>query len=77
MHGDKDWVAVAWLVSSRTKIKCHNRWRDVLDPSIDRSNGRTGKWGKDEDIKLKGAMQAHGEKDWVAIAALVSGPSDG
>ena len=41
-----------------------------LAPSIDRSNGRPGKWGEDEVI----AIQAHvNNKDWVAIAALVPG----
>jgi hypothetical protein len=50
-----------------------NRWYDVLDPNIDRSNARTGKWGGDEDSKLKDAVQRHGDKDWVAVAALVPG----
>ena len=49
------------------------RWHDALDPSIDRANGRTGKWAEDEDIKLKDAVQTHGGKDWAAIAALVPG----
>jgi hypothetical protein len=73
VHGDKDWVAAASLISSRTKIQCHNRWRDVFDPTINRSSGRRGEWGKDEDIQLKGTIHAHGEKGWVAIAAMVSG----
>jgi myb proto-oncogene protein len=30
-----------------------------------------GNWEKDEDIKLKDAVQAHGGKNWGAIAALV------
>ena len=38
--------------------------------------GRTGKWGEDEEIKLKDAVQTmavqtHGGKNWDAIAALV------
>jgi hypothetical protein len=71
IHGGKDWAAIAALVPGRTKSQCRNRWHGVCHPSIDRSNGRTGKWGEDEDVKLKGAIQAHGVKDWVAIAALV------
>jgi hypothetical protein len=43
----------------------------ALNPSIDRANGRTGKWAEGEDIKLKDAVQMHGDKDWDAIAALV------
>jgi hypothetical protein len=68
-----DWNAIAALVPGRTKHQCHNRWRNALDPSIDRANGRTGRWAKDEDIKLKVAVQTHGGNNWDAIAALVPG----
>jgi hypothetical protein len=30
-----------------------------------------GEWSKEESIKLKDAVQNHGDKDWVAISALV------
>jgi hypothetical protein len=72
-HGDKDWAAVALLVSGRTKIKCYNRWFEALDPSINRTKRRTGKWPADEDSKLKTAVETHGGKDWAAIALLVPG----
>jgi hypothetical protein len=26
--------------------------------------GRAGIWGEDEDLKLKNAVQMHGDKDW-------------
>jgi hypothetical protein len=61
MHGGKDWVAIAALVLDRTKAQCCGRWHDGLDPRIDRTNGRAGKWAEDEEIKL----------NWGAIAALV------
>jgi myb proto-oncogene protein len=62
------------LVPGRTINQCNNRWRDGLDStSIDGANGRTGKWSKDEDSKLKDAVQEHGGKDWAAISALVPG----
>jgi hypothetical protein len=73
MHGGKDWGAIAALVSGRTKHQCNNRWREFLDPNIDRANGRTGKWTEDEDSKLKDAVQTRGGKNWGAIAALVPG----
>jgi hypothetical protein len=76
MHGGKDWAAIAVLVPGRTKKQCCNRWKSVLDPSIDRTPpGRTGKWTLDEDNKLEDAVQRHGDKykDWVAISALVPG----
>jgi myb proto-oncogene protein len=72
-HGAKDWQAIAALVPSRTKTQCRFRWHRVLDPSIGRANGRTGKWVENEDIKLKDAVQTHGSKNWGAIKALVPG----
>jgi phosphoribosylanthranilate isomerase len=72
-HGDKDWTAIAALVPGRTKIQCNNRWKDALDPRIDRASGNTDKWADNEDTKLKDAVKLHGGKDWVAISALVPG----
>jgi hypothetical protein len=68
-----DWAAVAAMVPDRTKSQCRGRWRNTLDPSIDRSNGRKGTWSADEDSKLKDAVETHGGKDWALIAALVPG----
>jgi myb proto-oncogene protein len=72
-HGGKDWGAISVLVPGRTKKQCLSRWHDVLDPSIGRADGRTGKWTAVEDSKLKEAVETHGDKDWVAIFALVPG----
>jgi hypothetical protein len=72
-HGGKNWAATASLVPGRTKLQCRKRWHDVLDPSIGRASGRTGKWTKDEDSKLKNAVRTHGGKNWGLIAALVPG----
>jgi hypothetical protein len=67
-----DWIAIAALVPGRTRTQCRYRWV-VLDPSIDRANGRAGKWKEDEDTKLKDAVETHGDKDWVAVAAMIPG----
>jgi hypothetical protein len=72
-HGGKNWDGIAALVPGRTKIQCYDRWCHVLDPNTDRTTGRTGKWVEDEDIKLKDAVQTHGDKDWFVIATLVPG----
>ncbi len=73
-RGGKEWAAIATLVPGRAKLQCHKRWYDGLSPSIiDRANSRTGRWTEDEDIKLKEAVQAHGGKNWAAIATLVPG----
>jgi hypothetical protein len=75
MHGvRKEWYAIAALVPGRTKLQCKNRWREVLDPSVEWTPGRAHKWTTDEDAKLKGAVRMHGvRKEWYAIAALVPG----
>jgi hypothetical protein len=75
-HGGKNWCSIAALVPGRTKTQCCGRWKDVLDASIDRENGRTGKWTEDEDLLLKDAVQAHGGKNWAAISALVPGRTE-
>jgi uncharacterized protein (DUF2237 family) len=72
-HGGKNWDAIAALVPGRTKVQCYNRWKDAFDPSMDRTNRSTGKWSEDEDSKLKDAVQTHGDKNWITIAALVPG----
>jgi hypothetical protein len=64
MHGGEDWGAIAALVLGRTKSQCQVRWKNALDPSIDRANERTGEWSEDENIKLKDAVKAHGGNNW-------------
>jgi hypothetical protein len=44
-----------------------------LDANIAPTAGRKDKWEEDEDSKLKVAIQMHGDKDWVAVSALVPG----
>jgi hypothetical protein len=72
-HGGKHWAAIAALITGRTNVQCYHRWHTALDPSIDQMTRSTGKWEEEEDFKLKAAVQTHGGKDWVAIAALVPG----
>jgi hypothetical protein len=72
-HGGNNWGAITALVPSRTKKQCYNRWQQVLDLSIDRASGRTGRWAEEEDSKLKDAVHTNGGKNWSAIAALVPG----
>jgi hypothetical protein len=73
MHGGKNWGAISAMVPDRTKRQCNDRWKLILDPSIDRSNASKGKWTADEDSKLLDAVQMHGGKSWAAISALVPG----
>jgi hypothetical protein len=70
-HGGNNWKEIAVLVPGRTKRQCSTRWRDALNPSIGRANGRAGKWTPVEDSKLKDAVQTYGSKNWGTISALV------
>jgi hypothetical protein len=54
-------------------FRCQSRWHNVLYSSVDGVNKCTGKRKEDEDIKLKAAVQKHGDKDWAAIVSLVQG----
>jgi hypothetical protein len=71
--GTNNWTAVAALLSGRTGNQCSRRWHHALDPSIGRATARAGRWTADEDKKLRDAVPAHGDKDWIAISAQVPG----
>jgi hypothetical protein len=74
MHGGKDWAATAALIPGRSKEQCWKRWHgDFLNSSNDQATKRSGRWREDEDDNLADAVEMHGGKDWVAIAALVPG----
>jgi hypothetical protein len=73
MHGGKDWNKISALVPGRTKRQCKSRWLYALDPSNALTAGSTGTWTRDEDLKLKAAVQTHGGKNWNKIAAMVPG----
>jgi hypothetical protein len=72
-HSGKDWAAISLLVPGRTKNQCSHRWHEALVPNIGRASERKGTWAPDEGIKLRDAVQTHGDKDWAAISALVPG----
>jgi hypothetical protein len=72
-YDGKNWAAIAALVPGRAQIQCRSRWHNALDANSDQTPGRTGTWTEEEIVKLKSAVQMHGEKDWVAISALVLG----
>jgi hypothetical protein len=75
-HGGKYWFAIVMLVAGRTRSKYLGRWHEALAVTIEIANGhpgKTGKWAYDEDCKLRGAIQTHGCRNWVPVAALVPG----
>jgi hypothetical protein len=69
--GEKDWAAVAALIPGRSKDQCRIRWNYRSISTIDQTTAYAGTWTEDEDRKLECAVQTHGVKNWVAVAALV------
>jgi hypothetical protein len=72
-YGGKKWHGIAAMVPGRSEKQCRHRWNDFLDPSIGAVSGGMGIWTVAEDWRLRDAVQAHGGKDWAAIAALLPG----
>jgi hypothetical protein len=72
-HGAKNWKEIAALVPGRTRIQCHNRWRDTLDSNIDPTTAHVGHWTADEDTKLRDAVPAQGSKNREVIARMIPG----
>jgi hypothetical protein len=71
-HG-KNWIAAAAMVPGRTKLQCHHRWTQTLQPA---TTGKTaGRWKPEEDAKLTEAVKKHGRK-WIPVATLVPGRTD-
>jgi hypothetical protein len=75
-------------IVGRTGVQCRKTLHDApvvkIDPEMAPRKGtllrvglemapRKSQWTTDEDEKLKNAVRAHGGKNWVAIAAFVSG----
>jgi phage gpG-like protein len=72
-HNGNNWASIAALVPGRTTKQCKGRWHDKLDSKSDETTARTGKWTKEEDGKLKDAVEKHNGNNWAFIAALVPG----
>jgi hypothetical protein len=72
-HNGKNWEAIAALVPGRTKQQCLNRWHSALDSKTNETTSHKRKWTKEEDGKLKDAVEKHNGKNWASIAALVPG----
>jgi hypothetical protein len=71
-----DWGRVAAMLPGRPPHHCRMRWNKYVDPSIER---KVGMWKPEEDAKLIAAVKEHGHSDdnWLAVAALVPGRTNG
>ncbi|MCD7451747.1 Myb-like DNA-binding domain protein [Datura stramonium] len=64
------WKQVAQYVPGRTHVQCRERWVNSLDPSL-----KLDEWTKEEDLKLKSAIDEHGYS-WSKVAACVPPRTD-
>ncbi|KAK7438397.1 hypothetical protein VKT23_018010 [Stygiomarasmius scandens] len=62
-YGPK-WSKIAAVVKTRNSDQCAKRWKDTLDPTIDRTN-----WSAEADETLMRAVQEHGRL-WTKIVNL-------
>ncbi|ORZ19635.1 hypothetical protein BCR42DRAFT_410159 [Absidia repens] len=61
------WSKIADMLEGRTDDQCAKRWRESLDPSIDRSD-----WTADEDARLTTKFEEFGSQ-WQKIAQFFDG----
>jgi hypothetical protein len=69
-NGIKDWTKLATLLPGRMGKQCRERWRNHLDPDVNRAP-----WTDDEDQILINWHEKIGSK-WVKIAEYLPGRSD-
>jgi hypothetical protein len=68
--GTKDWTKLASLLPGRIGKQCRERWRNHLDPEVNRTA-----WTEEEDQILIAMCEKLGSK-WVKIAEFLPGRSD-
>jgi hypothetical protein len=69
-NGTKDWTKLANLLPGRIGKQCRERWRNHLDPDVNRTP-----WTGEEDRILIEMVETLGSK-WVKIADFLPGRSD-
>ncbi|KAG0163814.1 hypothetical protein DFQ28_011513 [Apophysomyces sp. BC1034] len=67
MKYPNQWSKIADMLEGRTDDQCAKRWRESLDPNIDRSD-----WTMDEDRRLMDRYEEYGSQ-WQKIAQFFDG----
>lgn len=68
-RGISNWFDIALsLGTNRTPFQCLARYQRSLNVSILKSE-----WTKDEDAKLRSAVESFGEGDWQSVASVLEG----
>eukprot|EP00981_Chlorochromonas_danica_P007425 scaffold1729_cov173-Ochromonas_danica.AAC.1 len=70
-YGESSWPKVAPHMDGRTGVSCQQRWRSILDPSVDRSE-----WKAEEDEIIKKVImedmdQKHVRSHWQSLLSLL------
>eukprot|EP00981_Chlorochromonas_danica_P010876 scaffold3512_cov223-Ochromonas_danica.AAC.4 len=70
-YGESSWTKIAPHMDGRSVLSCSQRWRNVLDPSVDRSE-----WKAEEDEIIKKVImedmdQKHVRSEWQSLLALL------
>lgn len=69
-HGTKNWKKLADILPGRLGKQCRERWRNHLDPNVNRSP-----WTAEEDALLIQLHEKYGNQ-WVKISEMFNGRSD-
>ena len=69
-HGAKNWSEIAESIPGRTGKQARERWKNHLDPKLNK-----GPWATSEDQKIIDGYRMYGNK-WSCIARLIPGRSD-
>ena len=69
-NGSKNWTQLAALLPGRIGKQCRERWRNHLDPDVNRQP-----WSEEEDAILIDMHEKYGNQ-WVKIAEMLPGRSD-
>ena len=69
-HGVKNWTKLAALLPGRIGKQCRERWRNHLDPDVNREP-----WTPEEDNNLWILHEQYGNQ-WVKISQMMPGRSD-
>lgn len=64
--GEGKWCDIARLVGTRNDVQCREKWVSGLNPNIFR-----GVWTKEEERRLRGAVQEFGFSNWKNVANVV------
>eukprot|EP00808_Paulinella_micropora_P018750 g21833.t1 len=67
-YGTRAWSKIQRHLQARSDTKCRERFVNVLDPKVDKSD-----WSREEDTRLLDLVQQHRQGNWKAVAKDMGG----